>query len=361
MSEGDLYETLGVSRGADPREIKKAYYALAKELHPDKAGGDPEKFKKVQHAYEILSDDQKRQIYDMGGNPNGGGPGQGPGGFPFNPFGGGPGMPFDMGDLFGGMFGGGRRPGPPMKRPKGSNKMHEIALSLNDFYFGKKLRFDLERQVFCKECSGKGCLIFKSCGECRGSGVKEMMMQIGPGMMAVNRGACGACRGDGKTREKDCENCGGKGLINQKKTLEVESSPGAGVGDILTFSEMCSDHPEFERPGDVLIRLISADEDIDLIREGVHLKFACSIGLKDSLVGCEREIRNHPAHPGGLTVQIPAGTQNGEVVCVKGKGMPMKGAGDSFGDLLVRVTVAVEDVERKALENHTAILQSIFG
>jgi DnaJ family protein A protein 2 len=217
---------------------------LAKVEHPDK-GGSEEKFKKIQTAYEILSDDDKRRHYEMTGStqeqapspfsgmPMGGMPGMH--GMPMGGMPGMPGMHFNMGDIFGNMFGGGGQRQQQGKRPKGSNKMHEIPLSLHDYYFGKKMRFDLERKVFCKECSGQGCLNWKTCSECRGAGMKETLMQIGPGMMAVNRGPCGACAGQGKSKGTPCKGCDGKTLISEAKVLESEIKAGASVGDIITF------------------------------------------------------------------------------------------------------------------------------
>ena len=357
---GDLYQILGVGRDADAKEIKKAYYALAREKHPDK-GGDAEEFKQIQHAYDVLSDEGKRRMYDMTGNADGQ-MAEGMGGFPF----GGGGMPFDLGEMFAGMFPGmmGGRGGPgggmrrAMRKPKGPNKTQEIPLSLWDFYHGKSIRFQLDRHVFCPDCKGDGCTSWKTCSECQGSGFKETMMAIGPGMMAVNRGPCGACGGEGRKGDADCRKCEKKGLIPQATTLTVNIQAGSKVGDILTFEGMCSDQKEYEKSGDVLLRLVEADEELDIRREGTNLVFEARISLAESLLGCKRGVKNHPGFP-DMTVEIPAGTQNSETICVKGKGMSVSG-GVAFGDFLVRVTVKVEEAERKTLENSSAILQSLF-
>jgi len=366
MPEQSLYEILGVPRGASAKEIKKAYFDLAKIEHPDK-GGNEEKFKQIQSAYDILSDDGKRRMYEMTGSTQEQ-PQQSPfagmhpmhgmhmGGMPMGGMGG---MPFNMGDIFGNMFGGGAGPrNGSSKRPKGANKVHELSLSLSDFYMGKKVRIDLDREVFCTPCEGKGHLNVKTCSECRGSGVKETLLQLGPGMMAVNRGPCGACRGEGTMKGTPCSACSSRGVVTSQKIIHVSILPGSSLGETIVFPEACSDSQDTEKPGDLHIRLMAADESLDVQRDGVNIRTSFTLTLKESLLGCVKRVLSHPGFPEGLDIPIPAGTQRKEEVVLTGKGMPDKKGG--FGDFIALVDVVVSSMEREYLEKHKMSIQTLF-
>jgi len=367
-----LYDTLGVPRSADASDIKKAYRKLAIEHHPDK-GGDAEKFKELQKAYEILSDDRRRSIYDQTGQESTEAPQDFSDGIPFgggmpfhmggNPFGGGGGgVPFDIGNLFG-MFGP-RGPGPRQQAPpgaKGPPKVHEIPISLADFFHGKELHIKFERQKFCETCKGSGAEKYETCGGCNGSGTKTQMMMIGPGMMAQMQRPCEECGSTGKRVAVACSPCGGKKFKAQEKSLTAKILPGMRPGETLLFSKECSDQAEYSEPGDVHINLQEADETIQFRRvTGTDdLEATVQISLSSSLLGCTETIPTHPAHPNGLAVVIPAGTQNGEVLRIPGEGMPQKSGGR--GALHVTVMIIVMAAERLVLQNKAAQLKSLFA
>ena len=359
---GDLYEILGVDKGASPEEIKSSYRKLAIKNHPDK-GGDEEKFKKIQRAYEVLSDDGRRQMYDMTGNENDEQGGMHQGGFP------GGGIPFDIGSLFGNMFGGGMPfgggPGMPFgghgipqrkrRGEKGPNKTHEIPLSLYDFYHGKVIHVNFDKQVFCETCHGDGSEMKKTCGECRGQGSVTRMLQVGPGMMMQSQGPCSNCAGTGEKLGPPCKTCDGRKMKNIKKTLELKIDPGSETGKRIVFEKECSDTPEYEKAGDVHFILQEAENKDGWERKGDDLWNSVELRLGESLVGCKRVLQGHPAYPDGMALQIPAGVRQGDCVKYEKEGMLKKGA------VIIRITVVVKAEELDVLGVNRQALQSMFG
>lgn len=356
----DLYGVLGVSKGADTNEIKKAFKKMAMTHHPDK-GGDPEKFKEIQRAHEVLTDERKREIYDMTGSEDGElHPGGG---------GGGGGFPFDMGGMFGGlggMFGMGGIPGMPgmgrgaprvVKRPKAPPKSIELPLSLHDFYNGRVLLAKMEQQKFCDACKGQGSTSFTTCPTCKGSCVMRQHIQMGP-MIMVNEGPCGDCNGEGKKSTGSCYVCSGKKLRPHVKELSVKIEPGMKVGEVIVFPKECSDDPNFEEAGDLHFILQEAAGDDEWVRKGDDLETNIKITLQESLLGCEKQLQGHPGFPSGLPIAIPVGTQNGEVISVSGRGMPKKG-GD-FGVLRCRVNVTLSEKDKDSLTRNKTLLQAMF-
>jgi DnaJ family protein A protein 2 len=359
----DLYARLKVDRNADPETIKKAYRKLAVNHHPDK-GGDEEEFKKITQAYEILSDENKRHIYDQTGSIDGEGGMEGgmPGG-----------MPFDIGSLFG-MFGGGGpfgMPGMPgmgggrgrtgrMRRPKGPVKVTEVPISLYDFYHGKEIKVKLDRDQFCEGCKGEGYTSFTNCSQCSGSGVTNRVAMMGPGMVMQMQGPCEACHGEGKKGNGNCTVCAGKKFKTQEKILHVKIEKGMRHGDVLVFENACSDDLNFDTPGDVHFVLQEADEDIEWKREGNNLRAKLIITLRESLVGCKKVIDNHPGFMHGFDVEVPPGTQNEEILTLKGKGMPVRGKSE-FGDVMITVKVVASVKEKEVLEKNKIILESLFS
>jgi DnaJ family protein A protein 2 len=353
------YDVIGVSRDASADEIKKAYRKLALVNHPDK-GGDPDKFKEIQNAYDILEDPQRRSLYDMTGSEadipeqSGGFP-FGPGGMPFGP---GDGIPFDIGSMFGNMFG----PGMPRqvrKMPKGPPKVHEMPVSLWDYYHGKRVKVQFERQKFCDGCKGSGADKYDSCKGCGGSGKKTQIIQMGP-MHAVSQIPCNECAGDGKRIATKCQRCSGKKFLSHEKALEVVIQPGMRPREVIVFERECSDQAEYVEAGDVHIILQEADEDIPFKRlNGTDdLVVGVSVCLRDSLLGSSQKLAAHPAHPAGLAVDIPVGAQNGDVIIVKGEGMPKKGGGR--GDLRVSVTLSATEAEKNILRGNRERVVEIF-
>jgi len=365
----DLYKTLGVERGADAKEIKKAYFNLAKTHHPDK-GGDAEVFKGIQRAYDVLGTDESRNFYDQTGQVPGenGAPAQGQGG-------GMPGgFPFDLGGIFGGMggmggmfggnpFGGGRGAGGPpsaRRRGKAPPKVHEINLTLKDFYQGRMFKINFERQKFCDLCHGDGYTSAQTCDSCGGAGNTTVRMMMGPGMMVQTQMPCGPCNGSGRKPGPNCSSCNGKCFVNQEKALDVVIEAGTRPRERIVFTGECSDQQEFAEAGDVHIQLNEADEDIPWKRDGNNLKATLAVNLCDSLLGSTKTIMNHPGFETGCVVTIPPGSIHQTVVVVKGAGMPVKGSGQK-GDAHITLLVTVDAAEQAAIVKNHELLRTVLS
>ena len=343
-----LYNILGVNKSDSCTTIKKAYFKLARTHHPDK-GGDPEKFKEILRASEILTDEKRRKMYDEFGVEDGSEisnaqPFQGFPGFQF---------PFDMNDLFGGMFPGhGHGPHGPQvrKAKKPSPTVQTINITLEQFYLGHNFDININRQSFCTSCN-QGAKSKEKCKSCNGNGAVSKIVQLGP-MTMHTTGPCMDCQGKGEKVLENCDKCSGSGFIQEKRTLSVKIIPGTRPQETYTFSEVCSDHHAFERPGDAHITIGEDTNDPsfkNFKRSGdklQHLETNVSISLSESLIGCVIKVNSHPGYDEGLFVKIPPGSFQNNKYCLSGFGMPILGNIGKYGDLFIIINVTISPTER---------------
>lgn len=352
-----LYELLGISKDASDDEIKKAWRRKALSDHPDK-GGDKERFQEAQNAYRVLSDEKLRRIYDQTGQiPNDDGSTQGGGGE-------GP----DLSHIFGQMFGGGGFPfpgfpgmgGPPppgQKARRGPNKHHEIGLSMKDFYKGRTINIRMTRDVLCGECAGKGGKQPSTCSACGGRGVRIQQLQMGP-MVTINHMPCGACEQTGQICAEKCGRCGGQRTTQADLNIEARIEPGMQEGERLVFPRQCSESPQYEEPGDfVLIMRYSNSDNSGWIRDGENLRRDVEISLGEALLGFERRFGDHPSEREVRVAWTGAALYEGEVLRMKGWGMPIRGS-TRYGDALI--TIRIRREQRTWSEEETSSLKAVW-
>ncbi|KAM3398779.1 dnaJ protein [Capsicum galapagoense] len=272
------YEILGVSKNAKEDEIKKAYRKAAMKNHPDK-GGDPEKFKELAQAYEVLSDSQKREIYDQYGEDA---LKEGMGG------GGGMHDPFDIFESFfgGNPFGGGGS-GRGRRQRRGEDVVHPLKVSLEDLYSGITKKLSLSRNVICSKCSGKGSKSGAStkCSGCKGTGMKVSIRQLGPGMIQQMQHPCNECKGTGEMiDDKDrCPQCKGEKVVPEKKVLEVHVEKGMQNGQKITFPGEADEAPDTVT-GDIVF-VLQQKEHPRFKRKGEDLFVDHTLSLTEALCG----------------------------------------------------------------------------
>lgn len=331
MAKRDYYEVLGVSRDASEADIKKAYRRLAMKHHPDRNPDDPKAeaaFKEAKEAYEILSEKEKRAVYDQHGHAGveaaaGGGRG-GPGFNPGDAFG-------DIfGDVFGDIFGGGRRGRSTVFR--GADLRYELSLTLEQAVFGDTINLTLPTLVNCETCNGSGAKPGTkpvTCKTCEGAG----QVRMAQGFFSIQQ-TCPACRGSGQQIEQPCVSCHGRGRVQKNKTLAVKVPAGVDNGDRIRLTGEGEAGQNGGPPGDLYVEIRIQPHDI-FERDGADLSCAIPVNFAVAALGGSVQV---PTLDGEVTLKIPAETQSGRVFRLRGKGVrPVRGSGP--GDLFCRVEV----------------------
>ncbi len=331
----DPYKILGVERNASPEEIKKAFRKHAHQHHPDKEGGDEQKFKEVNAAYQILSDPEKRQQYDQFGQTF---DGQGPQGNPFaGGFGGfhGAGFDFsnfgDLGDIMGEFFGGGG--GRAQRSSRGNDIQIDLQLSFEEMVRGVAREVTLRKLDACVDCKGTGAKngSVKSCKTCGGQGAVRMMQRTVFGNVQRTV-ACDACHGRGQVPEKECATCQGTGAVKRESTIKITLPPGMEDGEMVRVRGKGEAAAYGGVPGDLYARLL-IKKDHRFVRDGRDLKSIVDIGFSQAALGALVDIETID---GTERVDVPAGTQSGEEIRIKGKGI---GDDRRRGDHIVTIRV----------------------
>ena len=347
MEKRDYYEVLGVSKTATADEIKKAYRKKAIQYHPDKNPGDKEaeeKFKEAAEAYDVLSDEQKRQRYDQYGHAAFSGAG-GQGGFGgFGGFGGG-GFSMNMddifehfGDIFGGHFGSSRSS--RSQTARGTNLRVRVKVTLEEVASGIEKKIKLNKKVTCSHCNGTGAETpsdLETCSVCGGTGrvVRTTQSFFGP---MQTQTTCSACHGTGKIIKKKCHKCGGEGLETSPEVVTIKIPAGIYDGAQLVMKGYGNAAPQGGVNGDLYI-IVEVEPHKELYRDNNDLIYNLMLPLTVAVLGDEVVI---PTLEGKVKIKIKPGTQPGEVLRLRGKGVPdLNGYGR--GDLLVNIGVYIPE------------------
>lgn len=355
----DYYEVLGVSKGASDEEIKKAYRKLAKKYHPDMNPGDKEaegKFKEVNEAYSVLSDQETRSRYDQFGHagvdPN---YGAGGGGGFTGDFG-----DIDLGDLFGSFFGGGfggfggtsaRRSGPQ----QGESLRASLTVTFEEAAFGCEKDLLLTRTESCADCGGTGCApgtTAEVCPDCRGSGQVRVQQRMG-GMSFSSTTPCSRCRGSGKIIHQPCKACGGGGSVRRQKRVSVTIPAGIDDGQAVSLRGQGNAGKNGGPAGDLIVG-VRVRPHPQFQREGTTVLYEHPISFYQAAMGAELEI---PTIDGKVKYTMPAGTQTGTTFRLRGKGIPelrSRGRGDQYVTVTVKVPTGLTAEQKQALSAFAA-------
>ena len=338
----DYYEVLGVSKGASDDEIKKAYRKMAKEYHPDLHPGDKEaeaKFKEVGEAYEVLSDAQKKSRYDQFGHagvdPNFGAGGGGWGGGVNVDFG-------DIGDIFSSFFGGGfggqtRRQNPNAPR-QGSDVGASVFISFEEAAKGCKKQVSVQRITPCGDCGGSGAKKGTSpvtCPDCGGTGQVSRAQRTPFGVMQT-QSPCPRCQGRGRIIENPCPSCGGQGRVRRAEQMGINIPAGINDGQVITIQGRGNAGMNGGPAGDLQVQVSVRPHPL-FERDGFDMWYELPITYAQAALGAEVEI---PTLDGKMAFTIKEGTQPGDILRVRGKGIPYLN-GRGTGDLLLKIVVEV--------------------
>lgn len=332
----DYYEVLGVQKGAAEDEIKKAYRQMAKKYHPDLHPGDKDaeaKFKEVNEAYEVLSDSQKRARYDQFGHA-GTDPNFGAGGG----YGGWGAQDFDFGDIFSSFFGGGGRRSNPNAPRQGSDVAANVIISFEEAAKGCKKQVSVRVVETCHTCGGSGAAKGTSastCPVCHGTG-QEARQQRTPFGVIQTQSVCSRCHGKGKIIEKPCADCNGVGQVRVASTVGVNIPAGINDGQVLTVRGKGNAGVNGGPAGDLELQIAVRPHPI-FERDGYDLLCELPLTFSQLALGAEIQV---PTLDGKVPYTIKEGTQPGDIIRLKGKGVPyLNGRGN--GDLIARITVEV--------------------
>jgi len=349
MAKRDLYEVLGLQKGADEKEIKSAFRKLAIKYHPDKNPGDKEaedRFKEINEAYQILSDPQKKAQYDQFGTTdfNAGGAGAG---YNAQDFG-------DFGDIFesffGGGFGGGqrRRTGPR----RGADLEYRLDLTFDEAVFGVDKDIHITRTEDCDSCHGSGAKTGTSketCKTCHGSGTVRVQRQTLFGNM-VQEAPCQTCGGNGEVIKEPCDTCRGKGQVRQRRKISVKVPAGVDTGNVMPLRGQGDKGAKGGPSGDLHVVLHVKPHKF-FIRKGDDIYVDTHINIAEAALG--KEVRVSTID-GDVSYNIPAGTQSGTLFRLRGKGVTMVnsrsgGRGDQYVNVIVDVPKKLNDAQKEAL------------